>query len=475
MQRRTLLHLPLVALTACAAAPPAGRLRTFELEARPGQALLDTGKAPVPAWTYGGQVPGPQLRVRQGERVRIAVTNRLPQPTTVHWHGLRVPNAMDGVPHLTQPPIPRGGRFTYEFDVPDAGTYWYHSHLQSSEQLDRGLYGTLVVEEREPPPVHRDLAWVLDDWRISSQGAVSETFGNAHDMSHAGRIGNVITVNGSVAERVAVRAGERIRLRLVNAANARIFGLQFRGHRPLVIAIDGQPVAPHEPRDGVVVVAPGMRCDLLLEATGRPGDAHEVRDVFYERQRYVLMDLAYEAPAAPLTVLPPFQPLPVNPLAEPDLRAATRHEVRFEGGMMGTLHQALLDGKPMDMRSLLRQGKAWAINGQVSAGHAAAHAGHAQGHAMEPMLSLQRGTSHVLQLRNATRWHHPIHLHGHTFRVLARNGSPTVHREWQDTVLMAPNEDVDIAFVADNPGDWMFHCHILEHQDGGMMATVRVR
>src|SRR5690606_22432072 len=145
MDRRRFLSLAapaMLALPAAAAPPRAGaQLRSFELVAREAEALADSGR-PIPAWTFGGTVPGPQLRVRQGERLRVAVHNRLPQPTTVHWHGVRVPNAMDGVPHLTQAPIAPGGRFVYEFEVPDAGTYWYHSHFQSAEQLDRGLHGT---------------------------------------------------------------------------------------------------------------------------------------------------------------------------------------------------------------------------------------------------------------------------------------------------------------------------------------------
>jgi FtsP/CotA-like multicopper oxidase with cupredoxin domain len=461
-RRRFLSSLALPLVAACGPLRPAAAVREFSLVARPGEALADSGK-PIPAWTYGGSVPGPQLRVRQGERVRVLVENRLPQPTTVHFHGVRLPNAMDGVPHLTQHPIAPGARFTYEFDAVDAGTYWYHSHEQSAEQLERGLYGSFVVEEREPPAVHRDLTWVLDDWRITAEGRLAEAFNNAHDMSHAGRIGNVITVNGSVQERFAVRAGERLRLRLVNAANARIFALRFTGHRPVVIAVDGQPVPPHEPVDARVVVAPGMRCDVVLDATGAPGARYDVQDLFYPREQYVLMELAYEQQPRIADTLPPLQALPPNPLAEPDLQVAGEHEIVFAGGMMGTMHEALLDGRRTDLRGLLRQGKAWAINGHV-----------AHGHAMQPMLKLARGRSYVLRMVNDTRWHHPIHLHGHTFRVLRRNGVPTPHREWQDTVLMAPNERVDIAFVADNPGGWMFHCHILEHQDGGMMGVIEV-
>jgi FtsP/CotA-like multicopper oxidase with cupredoxin domain len=466
MDRRRFLHIAPLALAAplgCSTVVQHRPAREFQLVATGGQALTDTGKAAVPAWTYDGSVPGPQLRVRQGERIRVHVTNQLREPTTVHWHGVRLPNAMDGVPHVTQAPIEPGQRFIYEFDALDAGTFWYHSHFKSSEQLDRGLYGTLIVEEPEPPAAHRDLTWVLDDWRITAGGQVSETFGSTHDMAHAGRIGNVLTVNGSVQDQFPIRAGERLRLRLVNAANARIFALRFQAHRPVIVALDGQPVRPHEPVDGRIVLAPGMRCDVLLDAVGSPGERYPVQDVFYPRQQYVLMDLSYEAGNRITERLPPFQALAANPVAEPDMKAAIAHDIVFGGGMMGNLHHALLNGKATDMRGLLRRGKAWAINGHVS-----------DSHHMEPMLRLALGGTYVLQMRNDTAWHHPIHLHGHTFRVLRRNGRSTPNQEWQDTVLISPREQVDVAFVADNPGDWMFHCHILEHQDGGMMSVMKV-
>ena len=131
--------------------------------------------------------------------------------------------------------------------------------------------------------------------------------------------------------------------------------------------------------------------------------------------------------------------------------------------MMGGMRSALMDGRKMDIRAMMHKGKMWAVNGVA-----------ATGHIMDPVLTLKRGGSHVLAMNNDTAWHHPIHLHGHSFRVVSRNGRPTRYREWRDTVLMAPRERVDIAFVADNPGDWMFHCHILEHMAGGMMAVVRV-
>jgi FtsP/CotA-like multicopper oxidase with cupredoxin domain len=416
------------------------------------------------AWTYGGIVPGPEIRLRQGEHVQITVENRLDEETTVHWHGLRVPNPMDGVPHLTQPPIAPGETFVYAFDVPDAGTYWYHPHQRSYEQVGRGLYGPLIVEEQEPAQVDREVTWLLNDWRLLPDAQISDDFGNFMDASHNGRVGNTVTVNGRIPESFAVRAGERVRLRLINAANARIFGLEFQGHRPIVIALDGQPVEPREPAGGRVVLGPAMRADLAIDMAGQPGERFTVTDTFYRGLEYRLLDLAYsdEPPLREHPVDAPVR-LAANTMPEPDLRAAERHEVSFGGGMMGGMMMAMMDGRHVDAREMMRSRMAWAINGVV-----------ASGHAMEPFLTVERGRSYVLAMHNNTAWHHPMHLHGHAFRVIARQGQPTRYREWQDTVLMAPRERVDIAFVADNPGMWMFHCHILEHQAAGMMGVIRV-
>ena len=415
-------------------------------------------------WCYNGRVPGPEIRVRQGERLRVTVENRLAEETTVHWHGVRLPNALDGVPHLTQKPIAPGETFVYDFNCPDAGTYWYHPHQRSFEQVGRGLYGPLIVEEPTPFAVDRDVTWVLDDWRLLKDASIAGGFGGMHDVSHNGRVGNTVTVNGRVTETFPVRGGERIRLRLVNAANARIFALEFEGHAPRIIALDGHPVEAHVPAGGRVALGPAMRIDLLLDFTGKPGQRFRVIDSFYRTLEYRLLDLVY-ADAPPLRDLAAAKPirLPDNPLAEPDLKTAVRHEVIFGGGMMGGMISAMMDGRHADMRTLMHNGLVWAINGIA-----------AKGHVHDPLLVLTLNRSYVLQLVNDTAWHHPMHLHGMSFRVIARNGQPTRHREWQDTVLMAPRERVDIAFVADNPGDWMFHCHILEHQAGGMMGVIRV-
>jgi FtsP/CotA-like multicopper oxidase with cupredoxin domain len=319
------------------------------------------------------------------------------------------------------------------------------------------------VEEREPVRVDRDVTWVLDDWRLLPDAQISDDFGGFMDASHNGRVGNTVTVNGGIQETFAVRAGERVRLRLINAANARIFGLEFQDHWPTIIALDGQPVEPHELPRGRIVLGPAMRADLVLDMSGRPGERFAVTDMFYRDLEYRLLDLVYED--APLRAHPLAAPLRLeaNTMPEPDLAAAERHEVTFGGGMMGGMMMATMDGRQTDMRAMMRSGMAWAINGVA-----------ATGHVMEPFLTLGRDRSYVLAMHNDTAWHHPMHLHGHAFRVTSRNGAPTSHREWQDTVLMAPREQVEVAFVADNPGDWMFHYHILEHQAVGMMGVIRV-
>jgi FtsP/CotA-like multicopper oxidase with cupredoxin domain len=278
----------------------------YHLVAGPGRThLVGVAYPETSVWSYNGAVPGPEIRLRQGERLRITVENQLAEETTVHWHGLRVPNAMDGVPHLTQRPIAPGETFVYEFDVPDAGTYWYHPHQRSFEQVGRGLYGSLIVEEREPIRVDRDVTWVLDDWRLLQDAQISDDFGNFMDSSHNGWVGNTVTVNGHILESFAVRAGERLRLRLINAANARIFALEFQGHRPQVIALDGQPVEPHEPEGGPVVLGPAMRADLVIDMSGDPGGRFTVADTFYRGLEYRLLDLVFSDE-------PPLRPHPLD-------------------------------------------------------------------------------------------------------------------------------------------------------------------
>jgi FtsP/CotA-like multicopper oxidase with cupredoxin domain len=390
------------------------------------------------------------------------VRNELSEPTTVHWHGIRLPNNMDGVPGLTQAPIMPGESFVYEFTPPDAGTFWYHSHANSLEQIGRGLAGALIVEEAMPVPVDRDIVWMLGDWRLTPEGQIASGFRNAMEAAMAGRVGNTVTLNGRIPEEEPVRPGERVRLRLINCAPARIMRLRFEGHRPWIIAIDGQPCEPHEPDGGRILLGPAMRADVLLDMTAEAGGRYRVVDDFYEHLAYWLTQLAY-ANAGPVRDNPdPVFSLPSNPLPEPDLAIAERHEITLQGGMMGGGAMGGMSG----MMHGMSRGPTWAINGMSMTGDG--HAG------MPPLMSLQRNRTYVLVIRNTTAWWHPMHLHGFSFKLLMRNGIVVPHRQWADTVMLAPRDVVEGAFVADNPGDWMLHCHVTDHQEAGMMTVLRV-
>ncbi len=463
MRRRALLSAGAgAALLGLVRPSPAQTSQSHRITVAPGQAPL-TGprRRATEVWAYGGSVPGPTLRVRQGELVSIVVENGLAQDTTVHWHGIRLPIGMDGVPGISQPPIRPGEKFVYEFTPPDAGTFWYHPHANTLQQLGRGLAGALIVEERSPVPVDRELLWTIMDWRLKPDGQIAGGFGNRMEAAMSGRVGNTVTINGVVPADEAVRAGERVRIRLINAALARIMALRFEGHRPVVVAIDGQPCDPHEPKDGRLLLGPAMRIDIVLDMQGEAGRRYRVIDDYDEDLRYSLVQLAYDA-AAPVRTHALDAPvhLPRNPMPEPDLTAAERRELVLQGGMMG-------GGGMVGMGGMTGMGAAvWAINGMSMTGDG--HVG------MPPLTTLALGRSYVLSLRNDTAWSHPMHLHGHSFRVLSRNGAAIPFNQWADTVLVEPKETVDVAFVADNPGDWMLHCHVTDHQTAGLMAVLRI-
>jgi len=433
--------------------------REIRITAAPGRAALSGGNnPPTDVLAYDGEVPGPTLRLKQGEPVRIIVENKLDQDTTVHWHGIRLPNAMDGVPGLTQPPIKPGESFTYEFTPPDAGTFWYHPHANSLQQLGRGLAGALIVEAPEPYPVDREILWMMSDWRLKPDAQIAGGFGNGMEAAMSGRIGNTVTINGTVPGDEPVRAGERVRLRLINSALARIMALKFEGHKPVIVALDGQPCDPHEPDEGRLLLGPAMRIDVVLDMVGQPGRRYRVVDDFYDQFAYTLTELAYDdKPVARTTPLGAVASVPPNPLPQPDIATAERHVLALQGGMMS----GMMNGGMMGMG-----GAPWSINGMSMTGDGQAD--------MPPLLTLQRGRSYVLSLRNETAWWHPMHLHGHSFRVISRNGKSNPRRECSDTVLIPPKETVDIAFVADNPGNWMLHCHVMDHQVAGLMTVLRI-
>ena len=431
--------------------------------------LLGSEGPPSELWTYGGTSPGPVIRARQGDVVKIRLRNHLPQPTSTHWHGIRIDNAMDGVTGLTQDAVPPGGFFDYQFVAPDAGTYWYHSHNKSWEQLARGLYGPLIIEEKDPLHVDREMILIIDDWRLDEGGQIhTASFGQMRDWSHAGRLGNWLTINGVSTPDLKVRRGERLRLRLINCANARIVNLKLDGLAPLLIALDGQPLAQPESigPDGVLTLAPAQRADLLLDVALAPGESAAIVEAS-RQDGIVIGRVVSEGDAGNGLAGGEIPSLASNLLPEPDLSDPLKLNLVMAGGAMGGLGSAVYQGRELSMRDLVASGQVWAFNGVA-------------GMPEKPLAHIQAGRNVVLNFVNDTAWPHAMHVHGHHFRTIARNGRPVNgsddggHGPWRDTELVGPEETITVAFLADNPGKWLIHCHMLEHQAAGMKTWFEV-
>ena len=409
-------------------------------------------------WGYGGALPGPELRLMQGARLQRRFVNELPQASSIHWHGVRIDNAMDGVAGLTQPAVEPGQGFDYDFIAPDAGTYWYHAHNRSTEQVARGLYGALIVEEAEPPDVDREEVLILDDWLLNPENAqIDPDFTSRHDRSHAGRRGNFIVTNGQHDLSFNVRQSERLRLRLVNVANARIFVLTLKGLKGWTIALDGMPLASAQPMTDALILGPGQRADLIVDVTAKPGEtAHVVRVEDGKGFSQIALPVSGSASTAARDI--PVA-LPRNPKMDlGGLQGAVPVRLNMQGGAMGTLDAAVLDGERKSFRELVDANQFWAFNGAI-------------GMTETPLAKLAVGQTAKLEIYNDTSFPHAMHLHGMHFREINQRGTLGPLR---DTLLMFGGETKTIGFVADNPGDWLFHCHMLSHAASGMMTWIRV-
>ena len=458
--RRGFLSLPAVA--SLASLPLSGKAGSDNypvLQAVAGKARLTPDDYPeTKVWTYGGSVPGTALRVKQGERLQRLFENQLSEPSAVHWHGVRIDNNMDGVPGLTQKVVEPGSQFVYDFVAPDAGTYWYHSHHRSWEQMARGLYGSLIVEEANPPEVDRDEVLLIDDWRLGDDAQITDDFGQMMQWSHAGRTGNWLTVNGVGMDTAAleVEQHERLRLRLVNVANASVFYLQLKGVQGKVVALDGQPLEQPQSLDDLEL-APAQRMDLIVDITA--GEEEKAGLVLFSRSQEIPLMAFHVSGQKRTKRMPEPDALPANPLTplkSPEGTPVT--ELLMEGGAMGVMRSATYKGKEVGMRELMQQGMAWAFNGVA-------------GLTDKPLLTVKRDETVRIKLINDTAWPHGIHLHGHHFReVLGKDK----FGPWRDTLLLRRGDRREIAFVADNPGDWLFHCHMLEHQAAGMKTWLQV-
>lgn len=425
-------------------------------------ATIDLGGPTVSTWAYDNTVPGPLLRAKAGDFLRVRLDNRLPAETTVHWHGIRLRNPADGVPGLTQDPVPPGASYLYEFTAPDPGTYFFHPHV--GVQLDRGLYAPLIVDDpQEPGGYDEEWVVVLDDWidgtgttpddvlkQLIADGGSGDGMGMG-GMDHGamggmgtppwGDTGDVtypyFLVNGKIPtapDTLRGRPGQRIRLRVVNAASDTIFTVALGGHRLTLTHTDGYPVQPVEADgfyigmgeryDAVVTLADGV-FPLIARPFGKSGQA------------MALVRTGSGAPPAP------------------DVTPAELSRQILVGSQLQPAESSRLPARaPDETQQLVLQGSMkpyrWGINGAPYPHN-------------EP-LSVASGQRLRITATNMTMMTHPLHLHGHTFAL------PSGLRK--DTVLMAPMQSLTIDLDADNPGDWMVHCHNIYHAEAGMMIPL---
>ncbi|MET0314141.1 MAG: multicopper oxidase family protein, partial [Hansschlegelia sp.] len=416
-------------------------------------------------WTYGSE-PFHLVRLAQGETLSVDFENRLPEHTSIHWHGLRIPNDQDGVPYVTQPPVKPGERHSYRFTPPDTGTFWFHPHCDTVAQLGRGLAGVMVVEGDESRPYDADVVVVLKDWRLDEKTGGYLPFSTPRGELRAGTFGTVRTANAAIAPRIALPAGADCRLRLLNLDSTRIGSLGFEDMEAAIVAIDGNPIAPfplHEWRLG-----PAMRLDVVVRAPAL-GAEGRLMD-FFAAEPVTLATFVGEGEALKTGAFDP-APLTASDIPEPKTKGAERLRLAFATASGGKAALAIDDDRDPLANALLDSLCAasktnWSMNGQSWPGgdHSKVPA---------PLFTLKEGRSYVVDLSNETPHVHPIHLHGFTFKVLnSTRADLPVH--YADTVLLTPNDRVTIGFVADRVGAWMVHCHLIEHQETGMMGYVRV-
>jgi suppressor of ftsI len=446
---------------------------------------------------FNGQYPGPLLRVSQGTEIVVDFSNALDQPTTVHWHGVRLDNRFDGVPELTQQAVSPGGRFLYHLRFPDAGIYWYHPHVREDTQQDLGLYGNILVRSPRADyfsAAHHEEVLMLDDLLHGDDGLVP--FGR-EATTHAlmGRFGNVFLVNGEPRYDLAVRRGEVVRFLLTNASNTRTFNISFSGARMKLV---GSDLGNFEREAWVesVVLAPAERYIVAVrfEIPGTVALVNRVQALdhlygrfFYETDTLGIVRVSGE-PATP-DLARGFATLRAD-------RETTNEISRYRSYVEHPVDRALvLTLETRDLPFLTQQlmmldsayfapvewtgtmpHMNWASTGAqvrwvmrdpaTGKENMAVDWSFRRGDVIKVRLANERRSFHAMQ--------HPIHIHGQRFLVLAVNGVPNESLVWKDTVLVPAGSTVDVLLELSNPGRWMLHCHIAEHLSADMMMAFTV-
>ena len=442
-------------------ARPSARVNKFQFTAAASQVQLGEGPEFI-AWTYNGQVPGPEIRVREGDTVRVMLKNELADATTIHWHGIPLPNPMDGVPGITQPAVKPGETFVYEFEARPAGSFLYHSH--AGYQLDQGLYGSLIIEPlRTEQAYDREFTLMLEDWVLRDGGGTASVqrrppMGGMHGRMHRGPsfgpadgplwepVYDGYAVNGKVngaIESLMVRKGDRIKIRLINACSATIFFLRLAGHKMTITHADGNPIDPVQTE--VLRIGMGERYDVMVTADNPGNWLLAAYDSGLGegglRIPFLYRDVRRKAPQAPdfhrglkMADYGDFQAL---------------HPTGYHGGEVDRIFNQPLSG---GMHS-----SAWGINGQV--------------YPYADPLMVKKGERVRLRYGNHSMMPHPMHLHGHFFRMVNPSLPP---ERWvqKDTLILDHMQRIDVEFLADNPGRWFHHCHNLYHMEAGMANVV---
>lgn len=422
---------------------PDPKILEVRLEAKIAPVEIKPGVT-TQAWTYGDVtsgafgIPGPALRAHVGDRLVVHFKNSLPEATTIHWHGVRVPNDMDG--NGASLKIAPGATFDYSFTLPDAGTFWYHPHVDSAAQLGYGLYGPIIVTDPAEPTLADETTLVLSDISLDDSGQLvdAKVGGSLGDLF--GREGEILLVNGKVAPTLRTRSGAPQRWRIINAAKSRYYALALEGHTFYRVGGDGGLRESVLPTASLLVV-PGERADVIVVPHGDVGSTLPLKWIPYERgfgtafarDPEVVLNLRFDDAA---TATAPALPTHLRTIAPLSTDGATMQDVALTQQMTGDKTTFGINGQPLTT-----------------------------------MLMAKVGETDLWNVHNETDIDHPFHLHGFFFQVLGDDGKPT--GEWKDTINI-PRRDRRKLVVKydDRPGMWMFHCHILDHAELGMMAML---
>lgn len=386
----------------------------------------------TPTYEFNKELPGPLIKGEINKELSVLAKNNIHEPITIHWHGMQLPNEMDGVPDVTQEAIKPGDSFLYRFIPKNPGVYWYHSHVDTHKQVEMGLQGPIIIEDPDNLiPADSDSVLVIDDVAIDNEGKYS-----SFDLNYMhGRYGNLLLVNGQRNPTIEV-SGQFHRFRIINTANARSFNLDFGGNNVTVIGEDIGFVQPYTKR--VLTIHPGERYDVIVETTSSFALSYptsrsntqlayvSVQEPEYSREEFSLPQIEEEN-------LPP-EAITMEPTYVMNLRG-------FRDAT---------------------QGLVWEIGGKNSLTNPGT-------------FEVKEGELTKIRLTNLQGQPHPLHLHGQKFKILSRNGKEPAENGWKDSLMIGSGETVDIAFIAEGEGKWVFHCHILEHARAGMLTSITVK